>query len=108
MTATENIIETAYEPYTLDNEHTLSIAAEFDPGNDADRNEYGQPTECATEDEFEIVEIHVDGILYDGAFDDVFASQFWRYCRVRKTHVRHTWETLQTEIENELSSELWK
>lgn len=108
MTATAQLVETAYEPYHTDYEHTLFIAATATPGHDADRDEYGRPTECATDDEFEIVEIRVDGVLYDGQIDDVFASQFWRYDRTRKTHVRHTAKTLMDEIKSELSAELWK
>lgn len=107
---TAQLIETAFETYTIDGgyEHTLLIAAECVPGHDADRDEYGRPTECATDDEFEIVEIRVDGVLYDGKIDDVFALLFWRYDRTRKTHVRHTAKTLIDEIESELSAELWK
>jgi hypothetical protein len=108
MTESAQLIETAYEPYTTEKEHTLFIAATATPGHDADRDEYGRPTECDTATEFEILEIRVDGVLYDGRIDDVFACQFWRYDRTRKTHVRHTVETLIIEIENELSAELWK
>jgi hypothetical protein len=107
MTESAHLTETAYEPYTLEHEHTLFIAAEFEPGHDAARDEYGRPTECDTDDEFNIIEIRVDGILYEGDIDDVFASQFWRYDRTRNTHVRHTAKTLIDEIENELSAELW-
>jgi hypothetical protein len=108
MTATENIIETEYEPYMLEHEHTLFIAAEYEPGRDAARDEYGRPTECDTAHEFEIIEIRVDGVLYDGKIDDLFASQFWRYDSSRCTHVRHTAKTLINEIDDELSAELWK
>lgn len=110
MTTQKQLIETAFETYMIDggHEHTLFIAAEFEPGHDADRDEYGRPSECATGDEYEIVEIRVDGVLYDGRIDDVFASQFWRYDDKRKTHVRHTAKTLIDEIESELSAELWK
>jgi hypothetical protein len=105
---TAHIIETAYEPYHTEHEHTLFIAAEVEPGRDAARDEYGRPTECDTDDEFNIIEIRVDGILYEGEIDDLFASQFWRYDSSRCTHVRHTAKTLIDEIEFELSAELWK
>ena len=104
MTAT--IIETAYQPYTTQNEHTIHASAEFIAGHDAARDEYGRPTECGTANEFDILEIHVDGIVYDGRFDDVFASQFWRYCERRKTHVRHTWTSLYDEISEQLENEI--
>ena len=109
MTETAQLTETAFQTYTIDggHEHTIFVAANAIPGHDAARDNFGRPTECDTADEFEIVEIRVDGVLYDGQIDDVFASQFWRYDRHRKTHVRHTAKTLIDEIENELSAELW-
>ena len=101
-----NRIETAYQPYTTQNEHTLHVSAEITPGHVAARDEYGRPSECYTDPKFNEFEIHVDGCLYDGQFDDVFASQFWRYDNRTKMHVRHTWDTLIDEITEELYNEL--
>jgi len=103
---TAELIETAFSIYTQEGEKQITVSAEFHPGHEPARDNYGRPTECGSDPEFVIMEVFVDGIEHGNELDDEFARQFWFYSWTRMVHVRHTWKTFEDRCIEELTNEL--
>lgn len=55
-------------------ESLITVTGEFLEGSPAACDGYGRPTECDTDDEWEILEIEVDGVSVE--ISDAVASEF--------------------------------
>lgn len=66
MAATTVIAFTWVCPET---DRDFNVLAQIQPGKPADRDQYGRPTECDTEDSAEVIQALSDGICYADSLD---------------------------------------